>query len=111
MPETLKNSTEKSESSADYEQLSDMAGKFDKAQAEQEKAERKEELAKKQAEEKPFDPDSISPREAVGTLYRTQRNPEEIEPVRTWDDVDKDLFPNPIIRMYKKIKYKNKGNK
>lgn len=105
MVETLKSSSEKEEADSSYDQLSDMAGKFDKAQAEQEKAKQKEELAKKQTEEKPFNPDSISPREAVGALYRTQRDPKDIKPVETWEDFDKKLWPNPVVRKYKNIKY------
>lgn len=82
-----------------------MAGKFDKAQAEQEKAEQQEELAKKQAEEKPFNPGSISPREAVGALYRTQRDPGDYKPEKSWDEVWKDMEPNPVTRKYKEIKH------
>ena len=110
MTETLKNSGEETESSANYEQLSDMAGKFDKAQAEQEKAEQQEELAKKQAEEKPFDPDSISPREAIGALYRTQ-NSGEYKPEKTWDEIRKELEPNPVTRKYKEIKHQRENRK
>ena len=94
MAETLNNGSEEAKNDSGYEQLSEMAGQFDKAKAEQEKA-----------KEKPFDPDSISPREAVGALYRTQRDPKDIEPVETWKDFDKKMWPNPIVRKYKTIKY------
>lgn len=105
MTETLKNNSENEKTGSDYDRLSDMAGQFNKAQAEQEKAKQKEELAKKQTEEKPFNPDSISPREAVGALYRTQRDPKDIKPVETWEDFDKKLWPNPVVRKYKNIKH------
>lgn len=105
MSEALTNNNEKEEIGSDYKQLSDMANKFDKAQAEEAKAEKKEELSKNQTKEESFDPDSINPREAVGALYRTQHGSKEYEPVETMEDAFKKMNPNPFVRKYKEIKH------
>lgn len=110
MSETLQDNSEKEKSNNGYKQLSDMADEFDKAKAEEEKAEKKEELAKNQNKEKPFDPDSISPREAVGALYRTQTS-KEYEPVETMEDAFKKMNPNPIVREYKIVNHELKKRK
>ena len=117
MSETLKNETayDKNESSNSnesdsYEQLSSMAGQFDKNQAEQERINREKSLPG-QNNEKPFDPNSLSAREAIGALYRTQHDPGDYKPEKSWDEIRKDLEPNPVTRKYKEIKYEREKRK